>query len=122
MQLSYKALYHPGLCGCFPSTPCQLACILGALLLTEEPLCQTLALLTFQVTPGMFLDTSSSPQLEHTPVSEGGRDARGGGMGGVFTGLASKQRLLKWLQEAHWCLKDSGEGGGQRYGGSWYGG
>lgn len=81
MQLSYKALYHPGLCGCFPSTPCQLACILGALLLTEEPLCQTLALLTFQVTPGMFLDTSSSPQLEHTPVSEGGRDARGGGDG-----------------------------------------
>lgn len=46
----------------------------------------------------------------------------GGGVGGVFTSLVGKQRLLKWLQEAHWCLKDSGEGGGQRYGGSWCGG
>lgn len=90
MQLFYKALYHPGLCGCFPPTPCQLACILGALLLTEEPLCQTLALLTSQVTPGMFLDTSSSPQLEPTPVLEGGRDAQGGWEGSLLVWQASK--------------------------------
>lgn len=70
----------------------------------------------------MLLVTSTIPQLEPTPVSEGSRNAYGWGVGGVFTSLVGKQRLLKWLQEAHWCLKDSGEGGGQRYGGSWCGG
>lgn len=62
----------------------------GSFTAYREPLCQTLASVTSQVRPGMFLDTSSSPQLEPTPVSEGGRDAWGDGRGLYWTGRQAK--------------------------------
>lgn len=43
-------------------------------------------------------------------------------MGGGFLPQAGEQGLLKWLQQALWCLKDSRKGGEQRLGGSLHGG
>lgn len=54
------------------------------------------------------------------PPLGGGKNGDGEGRG--LSSQAGKQGLLKWPQQACWYLKDSGEGGGQRLGGSLPGG
>lgn len=62
----------------------------------------------------------SSRWPPHTHTLGGGKNGDGEGRG--FSSQAGKQGLLKWPQQACWYLKDSGEGGGQRLGGSLPGG
>lgn len=82
MQLSYKALYNSWLCGCAPQPLASL--LASGCKGAYRALCQTLVSLASQVTPGMYLVTSSIPQLEPTQVSEDSRNTWGGDGRGLY--------------------------------------
>lgn len=107
--LPYCPLHNPRLCD-YPSlpTPChtpQSPHPPSRLTAPREPLYQ----------PPCLSGLPGDP-----PTLGGGRNGDGEGRG--LSSQAGKQGLLKWPQQACWYLKDSGEGGGQRLGGSLPGG
>lgn len=109
-----------------PKTPCQLVSLLRASLLPEKPSAIPLPSLASQVTPGMFLGTSSGPHPYSTLISEGDRKVEGDGRGVSWAGgragtskmatasslVSQGRRLGRWAEArvltALWLLGGTG--------------
>lgn len=95
-----------------PSLPKPTLAHLSSVNLTapREPLCQPPCLSgPSKVTP-IHIPSQSLMCRRNAEEDRRGLSSAGG-----------KPGLLKWPQKARWCLKDDGEGGGQRLGGSLHG-